>query len=83
MATYACERTFSPPLTVDQFKAASQTLRPCITARDIQWLGSTLSTDGARCICMFEAADAERIREANHLAGVPFDKIYAVDVYKP
>jgi hypothetical protein len=83
MTTYAVERTFSPPITAEQFTAAGAVLGPCIAARDIQWVGSNFAADGSRSLCLFEAADAERLREANHVAGIAFDKVYAVNVYKP
>jgi hypothetical protein len=83
MAIYAVERSFLPSITAEQFMAAGEALGPCIAARDIQWVGSNFAADGSRSLCLFEAADAERLREANHVAGIAFDKVYAVTVFKP
>ena len=83
MPIYLCERTFSPPLTTEQFAAGGQALAPCISAREVTWLSSNFATDGTRSVCMFEAADADRVREANRTAGLPFEKVYAVSVFKP
>ena len=58
-------------------------LLPCLQARDVKWVGSNLAADGTRSICMFEANDAEAIREANRTAGLPFERIWAARVYSP
>lgn len=83
MPIYMCERTFASPLTVDGFGAAGQVLAPCLEARDVKWLASHLASDGRRSVCVFEAADAESVREANHTAGLPFDQIWAAQRFVP
>jgi Protein of unknown function (DUF4242) len=83
MPIFLCERTFATPLTPEQFAEGGKALAPCIAARDVAWLSSNFAADGSRSICMFEAADAERVREANRTAGMPFERVYAVNVYKP
>ena len=76
MPIFMCERTFSPPITEAQFMNAGDALAPCIQARDVKYLGSHFAADGSRSVCMFEAADAERVREANRTAGAPFERIW-------
>jgi hypothetical protein len=83
MPIFVCERTFTPPITAEQFAEGGRVLAPCIAAREVTWRGSSFAADGSRSICSFEAADAERLREANRTAGLPFDKIYAVNVFTP
>jgi len=83
MAIFMCERTFATPLTEADFAAAGQVLGPCLQAREVTWVGSNFATDGTKSICMFEAADAERVREANRTAGLPFDKVWAAHAYRP
>ena len=83
MPVYTVERTFSPPLTEQDFLDTRKLLGPCNQARDIKWLGSNFAADGSRCICMYEAADAERIREANRVAGMPYDRVWVTNVYRP
>ena len=35
------------------------------------------AADGMRAVCMFEADDAESVRDANRTAGMPFDRVWA------
>ena len=83
MPIFLCERTFATPLTPAGFAEAGKGLAPCLEAREVTWLSSSVAADGTRSVCAFEAADAERVREANRTAGLPFERVYAVNVYKP
>jgi uncharacterized protein DUF4242 len=80
---YFCvERVFSPPITREQFAEAGKALAPCIQERDIKHVASHMAVDGSRSVCVYEAADAERVREANRTAGAPFERVWATDIYK-
>jgi hypothetical protein len=83
MPIFMCERTFAAPQTEEDLSAQAHALHPCLEARDIEWLGSNIALDGTRGICMFEAADAERVREANRTANVPFDRVWAARLVRP
>ncbi|HUJ56972.1 MAG TPA: DUF4242 domain-containing protein [Kofleriaceae bacterium] len=83
MPIFMVDRTFSPALSEADFAAGGRALQPCIDERHVQWLGSNLAADGSRSVCMYEAADAERIREANRVAGVPFDRVWEARMYRP
>lgn len=76
MAIIMVERVFVPAVTEEQFVEAGKALRPCIEERDIKHLASHFAADGSRSICMYEAADAERVREANRTAGAPFERVW-------
>lgn len=45
---------------------------------DVSYLGSLYVPCDESCFCRFSASDAENVRHANELAGVPFDRIVAV-----
>jgi hypothetical protein len=81
MPIYMVERVFSPPITEAQFMAAGEALIPCIQERGIAHLGSHFATDGSRSLCMYEATDAERVREANRTAGAPFERVWQARKY--
>jgi hypothetical protein len=81
MAIFMVERVFSPPITEAQFMAASEALEPCIQERDVTFLYTHFSTDGSRAVCVYEAADAERVREANRTAGAPFERVWQARKY--
>ena len=76
MPIFVVERVFSPPITEAQFMAAGKALAPCIQERDVKHLGSYFTTDGTRSWCTYEAADAERVRDANRTAGAPFERVW-------
>jgi len=76
MPIFMVERVFVPAITEEQFMQAGEALGPCIEARDITHVSSHFAIDGSRSICIYEAADAERVREANRTAGAPFEKVW-------
>jgi uncharacterized protein DUF4242 len=76
MPIFIVERVFSPPITEAQLKASGEKLHPCLDERDVKAIRSYFSPDGTRSICVFEAADAERVREANRTAGAPFERVW-------
>ena len=81
MPIYLCERTFSQPLTADGFAEGGKALGPCLEARNVRWVESHLAADGMRSVCMFEAGDAEAVRDANRTAGIPFDRVWAAQKF--
>jgi hypothetical protein len=76
MPIFMVEREFSPPITEAQFMAAGKALAPCIQERDIKHIASHFALDGSRSVCMYDAADAERVREAQRTAGAPFTTVW-------
>jgi len=81
MPIFMVERVFAPAITEEQFMQAGEALVPCIQARDIKHVASHFAADGSRSICIYEAADAERIREANRTAGAPFEKVWLAKTF--
>jgi hypothetical protein len=49
----------------------------------VQWLFSFLSADRKKSYCLYEAPNAELIREAARRANVPADVIIEVDEVRP
>jgi hypothetical protein len=76
MAIFMVERVFVPAVSEEQFLQAGEALGPCIAERGVKHVSSHLAIDGTRSICIYEAADAERVREANRTAGAPFEKVW-------
>ena len=79
MAIFMVERVFAAPVTAAQFTQGAEKLGPCIAERDIKHINSYLAADGLRSVCMFESADAERLREANRTAGAPFERVWQAE----
>ena len=76
MPIFMVERVFVPAISEEQFMQAGKAIGPCIAERDVTHISSHFALDGSRSICMYEAADAERVREANRTAGAPFEKVW-------
>ena len=59
--------------TADRFRAAG---------RPVRYLRSTFVPSDARCMCLFEAADAQVVKEVNEEANIPFSRITeAIDLH--
>ena len=83
MALVVCERKFNQPVTVEGFINASAQLGPCLDVRGIRWIGSAISADGSKCVCRFEAPDAESVRQANREADCPFEHVWLAQELAP
>jgi hypothetical protein len=70
---------FNPPLTEEEFDAMAERLQPCLEARSVRWIESFFALDRSRRVCIFEAADAESVREAYRSAKVGFECAWAAD----
>jgi hypothetical protein len=81
MARVIVEQVFTEPFTDDRYAASAKKLDPCLEVRDGAWRRSSLSKDKLRLTCEFEAPDAESVREAFRASGVPFERIWAADVF--
>lgn len=83
MASIVLERRFDPGLTSADLELMFERLGPCIDERDVRWIRSYLSASGQRMICLFDAPDAESVRQAYRMAGYPFESVWRGDVLAP
>ena len=81
MARILVEQTFNPPMDEETYNKLAAKLDPCLEVRDSLWRRSYVSGDRGRVICEFEAPDADSVREAMRSAGVPFDRVFAAEVF--
>ena len=79
MATIIVETTFDPPISEEEFDALADRVVPCLDERHATWVTSYFSTDRRRRICVFDAQDAESVRQAYRLSGVKFERVWAAD----
>jgi len=77
------ERVFLEPVEFADIERAASLGQSCLEARRVTLLRSSLSRDGLRMICEYEAPDAESVRVANQLAGSPFERIWTARVFIP
>ena len=79
MSTYMVERSL-PGIAMADLAAAQQAA--IATSRQfsadgtpVRYLRSTFVPGSGACMCLFEANDAESVRQVNETARIPFDRI--------
>ena len=79
MAVYMVERSLKG-IAMDALAAAQQ--RAIATAgqfrysgKDVSYIRTTFLPEEGCCMCLFEAASAEVVKELNETAQLPFDRI--------
>ena len=75
------EQVFSEPFTDEQYAEFAKRVDPCIEVRQGAWRRSAMAVDRLRVVCEFEAPDAESVREAYRLSGVPYERIWTANVF--
>jgi ribosomal protein L11 methylase PrmA len=83
MARIVVEESFDPPLTAEIHAHLTSQLKPCLELRDATWISSHMSTDRTRCICIYEAKDAQAVRDAYQRAGFKYDRVWASSDWAP
>jgi hypothetical protein len=81
MARVMIEHVFTEPLTDERYAFFAKKLDPCLEVRSGAWRRSSLSSDRLRMVCEFEAPDAESVREACRAASIPFERVWAAQVF--
>jgi Nickel responsive protein SCO4226-like len=81
MARVIMEQTFETPLSDEEYARLAARLDECLEVRNGAWVRSYYSKDKKRCICEFEAPDAESVRTALRSAKAPFDRVWSADLY--
>lgn len=79
MAIYMVERDL-PGISMDQLAAAQQGAieagqRFTAEGKPVRYIRSTFVPGEARCMCLFEAASPQLVREVNEAAQIPFSRI--------
>ena len=83
MAVVIVEETFDPPIDPGQISPIAQQVSPCLPVYDVTWLHSFIARDGTRCICVYDAPDAEAVRHAYRTSGANFDAVWTASPFQP
>jgi hypothetical protein len=81
MPLFVIERHFAEQIEMTRDRASEITLINADVG--VQWLFSFLSADRKKSYCLYEAPNAEMIREAARRAHVPADVIVEVSELRP
>lgn len=77
------ERVYERPVEPGAIRASGLEQRGCFAAHRVRWLRSSLSLDGLRLICEYEAPDAESVRRAQESAGLRYERIWTARRIEP
>jgi hypothetical protein len=83
MAHLVVEYRHDPPLTDEELQKRGQRLGPCLEAHGVRWVSTYLSTDRRRQVCLYDAADAEAVRESFRSAAIDFEWVWVADRFSP
>ncbi|WP_035991389.1 nickel-binding protein [Leptolyngbya sp. KIOST-1] len=83
MSLIVVETLADAPLTPENPTETDYKILDCLGARLGTWQYSLLSSDRLRMLCVFEAPDAEAVRESYHRAGGAFDRIWSAQRMAP
>ncbi len=67
------ERALEQPTPFEAVQALEDAAPTCFEQRDVRAVASYFSLDRRRMLCLYDAPDAEAVRMANRLAGLPFN----------
>ena len=81
MARVMVEQVFSEPFTDERYAEFAKRVDPCIEVRNGAWRRSAMAVDRLRVVCEFEAPDADSVREAYRVSGVPYERIWTENVF--
>ncbi len=76
MPMFMIERKFAEEITLDP---TNEVILKINEEVGVKWLYSFLSLDKKRTYCLYEAPDAEAVREAARRANMPADAVMQVD----
>jgi len=73
------ETVFDPPITQEEFDAIAARTADCLDEREARWVTSYFAIDRRRRICVFDAKDAESVRQAYRSSGTRFERIWSAE----
>ncbi|HVW24124.1 MAG TPA: nickel-binding protein [Polyangiaceae bacterium] len=79
MAKVVAEYRYAEPLTAEQYARDAPRLADCLEVREARLVATYVSRDGTRRISVFDAADAESVRNAHRSANVRFESIWSAE----
>ncbi len=81
MATIILEHHFDGrSFDIGRYNAAQERNAPCLAIHGVRHVVSYVTPDGQRMICVFEAPDAEAVRQTARQLGYSFDSVWTATV---
>jgi len=83
MVEVIVERSFEDPADYDAIQARENCQAGCFDEHRVRFLGTWLSKDRRRMICLYEAPDAESVRIVQRQAKMPLDRVWSATRTSP
>lgn len=83
MPRFIIERNFAEKLELATWKEGNDRVTRINDEEGVKWIFSFLSADKRKTYCLYEAPNAEAIRQAAERANIPADVITMVDEVNP
>ncbi len=83
MSYIVVERVLEEPFEWEVFREIYGQARACLDLHRARLLRSYLASDALRVTCLFEAPDAEAVRDANRQAGLPVTRVWPASLHRP
>lgn len=77
------ERQFEQATTVDAMQAIEDKGSQCLKIRNVTFIRTYFSSDQKNMLCLYQAPDAESVRQAQSHAGMPFEQVWTFDYVTP
>lgn len=69
-------RRWQEPVTLDAIQAIEDRGAWCLETRNVRFVCTFFSADHTRMLCLYNAPDAESVREAQREAGMPVESVW-------
>jgi hypothetical protein len=76
------DRSFADPVNLPELNAQEQRSGWCLDQHGVRFLLTYFAADQRRMVCVYAAPDAEAVRLAQSKAGMPFDRVWAAQLYE-
>jgi hypothetical protein len=75
-ANVVVERQFAEPVSLEHIQAIEDKGAHCLKMRNVEFMRTFFSLDRRRMLCLYEAPDAESVRDAQREAGMPVETVW-------
>lgn len=82
-ANVLVERSFESPVAMRDIQDIEDAGSWCLETRNVRFIRTFFAAEKTRMICLYEAPDAESVRQAQREAGVPFDTAWSFRQFGP
>jgi hypothetical protein len=76
-ANVVVERSFEEPVTLEEIQAIEDAGASCLETHQVRFVRTFFSRDRKRMACLYRAPDAEAVRVAQRMAGMPVDSVWS------